>query len=590
MVNPNKKDDAQPFLYHTTPSTNPQKDRSSAFLFLAWIGIVVFLILVWFFYNRNQQEEKTPETPNKETLRIITPKPLDDKDLVYEDNDYEMKHFEWPYWKAYTPWFIQGDGFESQWNPKKIKEAREKREKELKDRFPNITQEELDLLIWEINGYGWNVVTQTDDGKWLFGSKYFVNVNDLENEFIKRLWTAAFMFYPKNRDWFIQNKSLNDMWYDLTERSKELDEKILASWNPKIADLENEIKSHWGKIYVPNPNYKLDDNKNQQRDVYFYQTLSNLNNSFKNLAEVYKDILRPDEKEALNNVKFVLAQHNHVYRAYPIDLPNSVAQKIDLKEFDLTFFYVDNNNGASSLANNKPWEAVFGSFFSIEDLQPNMHKAREWEMQPNFDKTFTFDYDDNTNAEWDKLANYLYNRRLELYPVQSENDMQIKTLEDNTHIFKDNITLRCYVGMVDDDFLKAKIAEWRHCLIYQKNNWKLLGMVSESDTAQNNSLYRADTNLIPPTWFKKDQIVLTPEEEAQNKKVDELYNIYFQEEAQAIIDQHQKDLEKTAKDNWFESVEAMKAFEASENKKIQDMNYKYDEQYDYSKYQQTSTI
>jgi hypothetical protein len=100
---------------------------------------------------------------------------------------------------------------------------------ELKKKHPNITNEEAELLIGDINIWGWKSVQIAENGVLKYGSKYFTNVKDLRSEFEKRTGTDAFTLIPKDKDGFIFPMNQDDYGYDLVETKEELDKKIAKS-------------------------------------------------------------------------------------------------------------------------------------------------------------------------------------------------------------------------------------------------------------------------------------------------------------------------------------------------------------------------
>jgi hypothetical protein len=53
----------------------------------------------------------------------------------------------------------------------------------------------------------------------------------------------------------------------------------------------------------------LTDEKNQQRDVYFYQVLNNLTNNFKAIIKETEYMLNEQDKKELLNTRFAFAKH-----------------------------------------------------------------------------------------------------------------------------------------------------------------------------------------------------------------------------------------------------------------------------------------
>jgi hypothetical protein len=70
----------------------------------------------------------------------------------------------------------------------------------LKKRYPEITDEEANLVIGDINAYGWQNINILDNGMFYFGSKFLPTIQDLRKELEERMGTDAFTMYPADRD------------------------------------------------------------------------------------------------------------------------------------------------------------------------------------------------------------------------------------------------------------------------------------------------------------------------------------------------------------------------------------------------------
>lgn len=587
-------------IYFINNSLMEKKKKNNGWLILLFfllLGGLWYLIYsnvlahkTWEWKDNNQKVEQTSETQKEEKKPEIDYNvDTSDNPLTYtKEDEFKYWHTEGKYGTNYTPWYHQWDWFDIQYNEEKIKNAYLKKKKELQNKHPDMTDEEAKLLIWDINGYGWELVGNAENWAWTFGSKFFTNPLEVREEFDKRLGTRDYLFILKNKDWFVQSMELYDMWYDLDERNEEVNDLLVKAWDDDIRDLEQKIKQSWGEIYTPNPKKDLNDKSNSQKDVYFYQVVNNFHNTFKRLAEINKDYLSEKEYKDLSDVKFVFAKHWNNYRVYPVWISNSVAQRIGFNEFNMSYLYVDNNNWNSTFKNEKKWEAMFGSFIDKKDLKQFQHELNEWINLDWYDKPFTFSKDDSLKEEWEKLTKVLINQRITMANNQADNDMVMHALPDWESNYGD-LTLRCYVTYSDDSIYKMRNAEWRRCLTYK--DWEYVGIVDEKDTRVVNSNYNWDKNLIAPTWFKKSNSVkLTEEQIAQNKRVDELRDKYLAEEAAELLKNNEEQNLEYVKSFGYTSLEEYNKAKERENNKIKNSNYKYNKDFDFQTFKETPAL
>ena len=552
-------------------------------------SIIFFLILgVWFlvYYFFFNWKSKQPVIDNTQPVEQQQKK-LDENwvDLWAKRNENRITPAkEWIFGHEYGSGWRVAEGFEYQNSPEAIKEKRNELMAKLKKRYPEITDEEANLVIGDINAYGWQNINILDNGMFYFGSKFLPTIQDLRKELEERMGTDAFTMYPADRDWWLIPIQQEEMWYDLTERNKEVDSKLVKSGDTSIQKLEEEVIKHWWEIYTPNPLKNLTDEKNQQRDVYFYQVLNNLTNNFKAIIKETEYMLNEQDKKELLNTRFAFAKHWNTYRVYPIGLSSELAQKINISNFDMTFYYADNKNSEATFK-DKEWSfGAFGNTTSIEWL----FFTRGSEKEKRLSEKIEFKYSDTEATEWKNMSEFLLTQRIAKYPIQEWNNINSKVFFDYKKVYG-NDELRCYTWFADDMTLKIKMKAWTTCLLFDRTTKQLKGMVNESDTAYENSTMK-DTPLVSKGggFNKADVPVLTTEQKAQNERVDKLIKKYMQDEIKEMKRIKKENEDKLAKNYGFKTIEEMdKAIKKQQEAYRDNFEAEYDENYDFSKFKPT---
>lgn len=539
----------------------------SLVLFVIAIGVSIFLV--------NMRTEKTTETNKIELSKEVEGETFDE--FMENADENTIAYTIGEFGKEYTPWWSVGDGFIKQYDKEGVAKKKKELIDELKKKHPNITDEEAELLIGDINIWGWKSVQIDDNGVMKYGSKYFTNAKALKEEFIKRTGTDAFTLIPKDSDGFVIPMNEEDYGYDLITTNETVDKKLAHSGDKDIKVLEDEVKQHWGEIYTPKPLKDLQSEDNTQRDVYFYQATNNLNNVINNIINLASEQITEKEKEQLKNVKFTFAKHWNIYRAYMVNMPSTTAQKLGISTFDMLFYYTDDKDNQATMKQR----AIYGAFGN-KALVKEFSKTNPNDNNYNTEKTFEFSYDDPEADEATKLADFSIKKRTATYPTQQANNITAHVLPDGHMKFGDD-ELRCYAIWLDDETLQAKFAEGRHCLVYKDK--KLVGMVQESDTAVKNTTFKDNEKLIKKTGYTEaNKPTLTEEQKAQNAKVDELYNKYYADEIKEREKTNKEALLDTAKSFGYTTIEAYEKAKKENIESIKNSIYEYNEDYDHWKY------
>lgn len=567
-----------------------EKERGRAGNWLAigcwsmfWLLIIVGVIGIWFFHSKKNTIVVEQWNQKNEQNNIINKDTLTDGDLplnkfMEKSDENTIAYVEGDFGKEYTPWWSAWDGFIKQYDKEWVAKKKKELMDELKKKHPNITDEEAELLIWDINIWGWKSVQIDENGILKYWSKYFTNVKDLRAEFEKRTWTDAFTLIPKDKDWFIIPMNQDDYGYDLVETKTELDEKLAKSGDEDIQSLEYEVQQHGGEIYVPQPLKNLQDKNNTQRDVYFYQAINNINNVIQNIIELNNNILNEKDKEDLSKIKYTFAKHGNLYRAYLVNMSAGLAEKMWISNFDMLFYYADKANNKATMKE----QAIFWSFWNKKESS-YYTKTTPNDNNYNTEKEFAFSYDDAESEEAKKIADFALKVRVTTFPTQQANNITVHALPDGEMKFAQD-TLRCYTVWSDDETLQAKFAEWRHCLVFNRDK-DFQGVVKEKDTAINNSQYKDEPKLIAKTWYtENNKPTLSKEQLAQNEKVDKLYDKYYADEIKAREKQNIANELDTAKSQGFNTIEDYENAKEKNIEKERNTNYKYDEVYDHWKF------
>ena len=568
-----------------------EKERGRAGNWLAlgcWtmLGLLIFFGIIGCVIFQKMKSNSTTIAPwphTNETWVISEEEETNDGQIplgkfLNQSDENTIAYVEGDFGKEYTPWWSVWDGFIKQYDKEWVAKKKQELIDELKKKHPDITDEEAELLIGDINIWGWKSVQIAENGVLKYGSKYFTNVKDLRTEFEKRTGTDAFTLIPKDKDGFIIPMNQEDYGYDLVETKKELDEKLAKSWDEDIKLLEEEIKAHWGEIYTPKPLHNLQDKNNTQRDVYFYQAVNNINNVMQNIISLNENILTEKDKEDINKIKYTFAKHWNLYRAYMVNMPAELAEKMGISNFDMLFYYADNSNNKATMKE----QAIFGSFGNKKE-SGYYTKTTPNDNNFNTEKEFSFSYDDAEAEEAKKIADFALKVRVTTFPTQQANNITVHVLPDGEMKFGGDF-LKCYTVWSDDETLQAKFAEGRHCITYDKNK-QFKWIIKEKDTAINNSQYKDEPRLVAKTWYTEaNKPTLSEEQKAQNEKVDNLYNKYYADEIKAKEEKNLKDKLETAKSQGFSSIEAYENAKKRNIEREKNAHYEYNEVFDHWKY------